>query len=249
MSDMAQQFTEALTSSAGGEASDNLQERIDEIQQEKNAEIRDLREERDELKETVEELQADRTDLREQVAELEEYEQAVEHMDELREAVTRMNDALGLDVDGGSDRLREKLQKRDETIADLREKVERLEASGGSAVDPLEDYESFLDADAVRTEIDLAKEEATCSPRYVKGVLAAILQEGGPVDYDTIAERLGVSTTSDVSKAASELERRKIITKDQRGDGMHVDLNIDGINEVRRAAAEREKAEELMDSL
>jgi len=44
-------------------------------------------------------------------------------------------------------------------------------------------------------------------------------------------------------------QRRKIVTKDQRNDGVVVDLNVDGINEVRRAAREREKTEELMDEL
>jgi len=91
--------------------------------------------------------------------------------------------------------------------------------------------------DAVQAAIEAAKDEATCSPRYVMGVLAGIIAENGPVSYDAIAERLGVSTTSDVSKAASELERRKIVTKDRRDDGMMVDLNVDGIESVRKAAA------------
>lgn len=48
---------------------------------------------------------------------------------------------------------------------------------------------------------------------------------------------------------SSELERRKIISKNRADDGMHVDLNVDGIEEVRQAAAEREKTEQLMDEL
>jgi hypothetical protein len=86
-------------------------------------------------------------------------------------------------------------------------------------------------------------------PRYIRGVIVPIIAESGAVSYEVVAERLGVSTTSDVSKADSELERRKIITKDRHDDGMSVDLNVDGIQEVRRAAVEREKSEELMESL
>lgn len=56
-------------------------------------------------------------------------------------------------------------------------------------------------------------------------------------------------TTSDVSKAASEFERRKIVTKERGEDGMLVDLNTDGIEAVPKAAAEREKTEQLMEEI
>lgn len=36
---------------------------------------------------------------------------------------------------------------------------------------------------------------------------------------------------------------------EQRDDGMYVDLNTDGLNAVREAAARREKSEQLMDEL
>ncbi|KDE57982.1 hypothetical protein EL22_07995 [Halostagnicola sp. A56] len=69
------------------------------------------------------------------------------------------------------------------------------------------------------------------------------------ISVGTTAERLGVSTTSDVSKAASEFERRKIVTKERGEDGMLVDLNTDGIEAVPKAAAEREKTEQLMEEI
>jgi DNA-binding MarR family transcriptional regulator len=134
-------------------------------------------------------------------------------------------------------------------LDDLEQENERLRDREGETFAPLEDYDEFLSLDSVRAEIEAAKEACTASPRYVRGVIASIIAEGGAVSYEAIAERLGVSTTSDVSKAASELERRKIITKDRHDDGMYVDLNVDGVQEVRRAAAEREKTEELMESL
>lgn len=58
-----------------------------------------------------------------------------------------------------------------------------------------------------------------------------------------------MSTTGEVSKAASVLEARKILKKDLHDDRMCVDLNFDSLNEVREAAARREKTEKLMDEL
>jgi vacuolar-type H+-ATPase subunit I/STV1 len=137
-----------------------------------------------------------------------------------------------------------------ERLAELEAENERLRAQASMEIDEsLDAYEGFLGLDAVEEQIEAAKEDATCSPRYIKGVLAGIIAENGPVHYETIAERLGVSTTSDVSKAASELERRRIVTKDRQSDGTYVDLNVDGIEGVRQAAAEREKTEQLMDNL
>jgi DNA-binding transcriptional regulator GbsR (MarR family) len=80
-------------------------------------------------------------------------------------------------------------------------------------------------------------------------VLAGIIAESGPVTYSALADRLNISDTSHVSVAASELERRKIVTKDKHEGEMTVDLNVDGIEAVRRAAAEREKTEQLMNEL
>ena len=66
---------------------------------------------------------------------------------------------------------------------------------------------------------------------------------------DDVTDRLGISTTSDVSTAATTLETMKIVEKDRRDDGMVVDLNTDGIREVREAAARRDRTEELMEGL
>jgi len=250
MTEMAEQFSQALMQSADddGEGGEVLQAEIDDIREQKNNRISELEAENESLREKLRELRETKRELAERVATLEEYERAVENMDELREAVRRMMDALGVRGGDASDHIRQKLQEREQRINDLQAKLQAAEKDGAT-VEPLADYDAFLNADAVEEQIEQAKEGATCSPRYIKGVLAAILQEGGAVDYDTIAERLGVSTTSDVSKAASELERRKLVTKDRRDGEMHVDLNTDGMNEVRQAAAEREKAEQLMNDL
>lgn len=135
----------------------------------------------------------------------------------------------------------------------LRERVDELEAENHrlrSQVDveiseTLQNYEDFLELDVVQEEIEAAKEEST--PKYVKGVLAAIVNEGKPVSYETVAQRLGLSQTNHVSAAATELETRRIVEKEKINGETHVDLNTDGIETIRRAAAEREKTEQLMD--
>jgi len=53
----------------------------------------------------------------------------------------------------------------------------------------------------------------------------------------------------EISSAATLLESYKIVEKEKREGEMHVDLNVDGLNEVRERAARRRKTEELMEAL
>jgi predicted nucleic acid-binding Zn-ribbon protein len=260
MTDMAEQFTTALTASGGdGEA---LEARIEEIREEKDETIRELRRERDALESDLQATWADRDDLeqeahelREQVEELEEYRDAAANLDEVREAVARAGEALGIGESGDGEKYRRKLDSARDRVDELKDELEearrradRAEAQAGE-MEIGDDYTEFLDVDVVQEQIAEAKAESGASPRYVKGVVAAIMDEGDPVAYDDIADRLGVSTTSDVSKAASTLETMMIVEKDRRDDGMVVDLNTDGIQEVREAAARRGRTQELMGGL
>lgn len=85
----------------------------------------------------------------------------------------------------------------------------------------LQDYEDFVGLNVVREEIEVAKEEK--SGTAVKRILASIIQEGGPADYETVAERIGHSAgTIHVSAATTELETHKIVSEDRRDNGMWV---------------------------
>ena len=66
--------------------------------------------------------------------------------------------------------------------------------------------------------------------------------------YD-VAERFNLTTTGEVSKAASVLEARQTVEKEKRNGKMHVDLNIDGLSELREVAARRRKTGQLMEEL
>lgn len=248
MSDMAEQFSQALMSSAagngGGEA---LQEKVDEIREEKNARISELQQTNEALRDDLREANGELSELRERIADLEEYEQAVENMDELREAVVRMNDALGVTTDDGDDQLKEKLQQKQQQIEDLKRQVGRLEEQGGGVTVPT-DYQDFVEDGAVKEAIEDAKDNCSASPRYVKGVIAAIIEEGGPVNYERIADYLGVSTTSDVSKASSSLQARGVVKKTSKRPAK-VDFDMEGVAEIKDKNQRRERAEDIMDNL
>jgi len=250
MNDMAEQFTEAMLQAAqsDGDGGEAIQAKIDEIREEKNARIAELEQENETLREDLRELREEKANLDERVDDLEEYEQAVENMDELREAVGRMNDALGLPTnDHADEKLRERLEEKEEQIERLESEVSRLEEQS-TGVTVATDYEEFVEETAVQEAIEDAKDSATCSPRYIRGVVAAIIQEGGPVNYETIAEYLGVSTTSDVSKAASALEARGVVKKTQKRPAK-VDFDMEAVAEIKETMRRREQAESIMEEL
>jgi predicted transcriptional regulator len=82
----------------------------------------------------------------------------------------------------------------------------------------------------------------------VKGVVAAIIQEGGPVDYQTVADRLGVSDTSNISKAASTLEALGVLERVQQSPA-RVDFDLEGIAKIKEQQQRRRQAEAVMDDL
>lgn len=140
MSNMAEQFTQAMAS--GG--SPEVQEKVDEIREEKNERIRELESDKEELESELSEVRESRQELQQRVEELEEYEQAVQHMDELREGVKRMSEALGLDVDGSDEQLKKKLQKKDDRINELEQKLKKAGQSNESDFIGSDRYESLL---------------------------------------------------------------------------------------------------------
>ena len=247
MSDMAEQFSEAMLASAGGGNGEALEAKVEEIREEKNARIADLEQENEALRDDLRELRETKADLEARLDELEEYEHAVENMDELQEAAQRMTDALGLETGEADERLRERLQEKEARIENLEATVSRLESKADGVTVPTE-YESFVEDDVVKQAIKDAKEASNASERYVKGVVATILEVGGPVDYETVAEYLGVSTTGNVSKAASTLEAHGVI-KEVDTRPKRVDFDMEAIAEIKKRNRQRERAESVMEDL
>lgn len=117
MRDLAQQMVEGLQKTGNGGAV--AEEKVDELIEERN----DLRDRVDEREERIQRLET-------RISELEEYEERIERLDalnleEAEEAVHRLADSLGLDVDGDDDRLREQLRNAREKIETLEQRPER----------------------------------------------------------------------------------------------------------------------------
>lgn len=70
-----------------------------------------------------------------------------------------------------------------------------------------------------------------------------------PVSYEEVADRIGVSRTNEVSSAATMLESFDVVEKEQTSSGVMVDLNVDGLYEIREKAEARRRTGELMNSI
>jgi len=225
-----------------------------ELLEEKNATIADLRERVDELEAEAEAVREERDDLQAEVERLQGAAARVERAEEIETMLEEVRDVVGVEVGdsaGGDDaELRGRLQDAHERIDDLEAENERLReaAEQGGGVTVPTDYQDFVDEDVVQAAIEEAKEKSNAPPRYVKGVIAAIIQEGGPVDYDTVADRLGVQSTSHVSKAASTLQALGVLERVQQSPA-RVDFDLDGVAAIKEAQQRREQAEAVMDSL
>jgi len=255
-----QRLGEAIMNAAGGGDGSAVDAEQQELLEEKTETIAELREQIDALETTLADVREDRDELREEVQRLQGVEQRVAAAERIEQQLEEARDVLGVDVSDAGAAAAAGTAEPDVDVEALRDRISELEAENDrlreradagdeDSLQPLEGYEAFLDDEDVRDAIEAAKGVDRTSPRYIKGVIAAIVDAGGPVAYEEVAERLDLSTTGEVSKAASVLEARKLIEKDSRDDGMYVDLNTDGLNEVREAAARQRKTEELMEEL
>jgi predicted nuclease with TOPRIM domain len=249
-----------LQGGGGGAAADvgegvaDLQDRVAELKTERDEALADLEAATDER----EQLREERDRLEEQVADLEaEVQEVRSAFDAAAEDVAALADRFDLAVDiadtsGDEAELRGRLQDAHERIDDLEAENARLReaAEGEHAIEPLEGYGEFLEDGDVRDALQEAKDDASnCSPKHIEGVVAAILDERGPVTYDDVADRLGLSRTNEISSAATHLSSYGIVEKENSAEGMMVDLNVDGLNEVREKAAARRRAGEVMEQL
>lgn len=243
VNELAERFTDALAQAG---SSENIQTTVEEIQEEKNSRIRSLEDENQRLRD-------ENNRLGERVEDLEEYAEASEYLkdlaenaDEASEAYVRLGEALGLDPELDET---EKLRDR---IKSLQEKIDTLEnqrednPEDGIGVHP--NYSEFVEDDVVQTAIQDAKQEAS-SPRYVKGVIKAVMAAGGPVTYSEIADELGISSKSHVATAVNALYDRQVVTKSQDGRVTKVDLNVGELQELHAAARRQAESEELVSKI
>jgi prefoldin subunit 5 len=141
ISDMAETFQENLMN--GG--SPEVQEKVEEIREQKNERIRELESDKEELESELSGVRQSHQKLQQRVEELEEYEQAVQHMDELREGVKRMSEALGLDVDNSDEKLKKKLQKKDDRINELKTNIKKTDRNADSEFVGSDRYDNLIE--------------------------------------------------------------------------------------------------------
>ena len=109
------------------------------------------------------------------------------------------------------------------------------------------EYMDFIEQEAVQDAIEEAKAENT--PKYVRGVVGAVIEAGEAVTYDDIAERLGLAQNNHVSSAATTLETLGVVEKVDVDGKTGVDLNLDGIEDIIRRQKKRERTEDVMEKL
>lgn len=204
MSNMAEQFTSALTASGGD--SSGLDEKIEELREEKDTTIRELKKDKEEMVAELEGVRDDREKLREQVAKLKEYRQAAEHMDEVREAVERMNDALGIEA-GGDDDLREKLKRKNE-------RIEELESESAEKPDPPD----VIEHPAVQRQLSSLKDEISSLDEKQRAMLEWYKFYGPGSPKDAYFHAGGSRNSSHVSKKNKTLRDKELVEQESRGE-------------------------------
>jgi len=230
MRDMASQFAEAMQSSGGN--GDVASEKVDELIDERN-QLQTTLEGREER---IEELEAEVADLEKELSQRPEIgERAIEAAEVLAEEF------------GVGDEDEEVLRKK---LANARERINDLEKQAQNAgVDAPDEYDEFVDDAYVREAIEEAKADDDATKRYVKGVIAGILQRGGAASRKQIADDLGIQTHGHIGKAMKALEKRDVITTTGTGASEKADFAFDRIEKVHERQARQQRTEEVMSEL
>jgi len=246
VTELADRFTNAIAQSESGTAGD-LEDKVEEIREEKNVEIRSLRQENQRLRNENRELRSRVEELEEVSERIERLESLNENIEEVAEAYMRMGEALGFEPENDeADRLRSRVEALQETVGELREQQD--EGPSQDTETEISVYREFLEDEAVQEGVAVAKEEAS-SPRYVEGVITTVMAENQSVTYDEIADELGIDSTGHVASAVNALYEQDIVTKSKDGRVTVVDLNINELDEIRAAAQRRAASQELMSSI
>lgn len=250
-----QESLRRLLSGGGGGDGEQVPEEVME-------ELESLREQRVDLEERLgekeDELAAKRNEIVSLDKEIEDLETRVAELEPLEDQVDLIEKqarnllaAIGREDPEVQDLRAEYEELQDEIAAkeaEIEQLEDRIEEGQQSVVVPT-DYEELINDPDVQEQIQDAVENTDAGRRYIKGLIATIVENGGPVTYQQVAENLNIGTTSHISRAATVLETRKIVDKHDDDRPLKVDLNIGGVEEVKQKAAERESVEGLMENI
>ncbi|RJT05233.1 helicase HerA domain-containing protein [Halococcus sp. IIIV-5B] len=120
---------------------------------------------------------------------------------------------------------------------------------GGSDPDPADEPSSadLLDMDIVRHEIARTEDHSRASPAYAKGIVATLIDAGGPVSQRTLLDRLGASSTDEITTVATTLESMRTVRKEHTDEGLMVEVDPAGVRELRETSLGRERTRSLAD--
>ncbi len=264
VSNAAQQLASALQGDDEG-AEAGVPEDFDEQLQQKNEEIHELQARVDDLEAALEERDERIAEQQSELERLESYEDRVEEAERIEErleavkawfasapeellATNRQAQALFDEVGDDSDADVAALQQRVDELEAENERLEQQVKDAGGVYVPT-DYEAFLEDDTVREQVAEAKTSSSVSEDYVRAIVAAILEAGGPVSFEEILEFPNATSKNHVGRAANELADRRIVSIDERDGGRYVDFNVDGVEAIKTEAKRRERREDLMEGL
>lgn len=199
ISDMAQQFTEAMAS--GG--SPEVQEKVEEIREEKNDRIRELEKQNEQYQDRI-------NDLESQVEELEEYREYrdkvkdwEEKRDVVREALLRLKDELDIEVDGNVEKYRERIKKQEKKINELEEKLE----NGGA----VRDQSDFIGSERYENLLENMGNRSRTSRESLDKVMKEL--ENGAATKSQLSIATGLAESTLQTKVLPPLKKQGWITK------------------------------------
>jgi len=210
MSDMAQQFTQAMAS--GG--SPEVQEKVDEIREEKNSRIRELEKENEEYQGRIEELEQKVSDLKEYEEVADKVQDWEEKRDVVREALLRLKDELDIEVDGNVEKYQKRIKKQEQKIEQLEEKIENGVAAERSS--------EFIGSDRYERDLEnMANRYSNFSKKGGKKIMEEL--ERGPATLTQLSTATGYSNATIKTNYLPALKDQDWIAKS--GNKYEVDSN------------------------
>jgi len=242
ISDMSQQVVDAFTGATDTEASAAVDEKLEELREDKNATIRELREERDALESQVADLEATVEEQAERIQTLRETRVEPENWEQVEEAATRLAEAVG--VDGGEDpELRRRLQNKEDRIDNLEATIEQLRAEGHSLDAEFSEKMDFLNADPVVGAIETAAGKVEMKAERTWDVLSVLVDQD-EASTQTISKYVDISEGS-IRKILRKLRSHNVVTQRKDGNTPLYSLNTDGMKDLIQQQRKREEISEL----
>jgi len=216
-------------------------EALEEIRDEKNAEIRSL-------KSRLEEREARVTELEEQLEDArEELQQRPDINSRAIEAAEILAEEFGVG-DSDTEALRRKLQSSQERIKELEEELETARTESDLPGE-FEDSLSFLKHDAVQQAVEEANAQITTSEEHTWDVLFHLADDDiESVHPDEVTDIVDLHKEN-IRKVLNELEEHAVVETVKSGRRKEYRLNVDGLERIVQNHKKRQEMAEFREEL